>query len=112
MILTPLQKMQNNIGDLGKIIVATGFKWLPKVQKIAQSGHTAQHSTFHCGMLRPRRASVNEPLETRTLGASSYVLCPYYILIYIPRIELNRVCSVKLTAYRNVKNSTGKVLQH
>ena len=27
--------------DLGKIIVATSFEWLPKVQKIAQSGHTA-----------------------------------------------------------------------
>ena len=27
-------------GDLGKIIVATCFEWLPKVQKIAQSGHT------------------------------------------------------------------------
>ena len=26
---------------LGKIIVVTGFEWLPKVQKIAQSGHTA-----------------------------------------------------------------------
>ena len=25
---------------LGKIIVATGLKKLPKVQKIAQSGHT------------------------------------------------------------------------
>ena len=42
MILTPLQKLPNNVGDLGKIIVATGFEWLPKVQKIAQSGHTAQ----------------------------------------------------------------------
>ena len=40
MILTPLQKLPNNIGDLGKIIVATGFEWLPKVQKITQSGHT------------------------------------------------------------------------
>ena len=40
MILTPLQKMPNNEGDLGTIIVATGFEWLPKVQKIAQSGHT------------------------------------------------------------------------
>ena len=36
MILTPLQKLPNNVGDLGKIIVATGFEWLPKVQKIAQ----------------------------------------------------------------------------
>ena len=27
------QKLPNNVGDLGKIIVATGLKWLPKVQK-------------------------------------------------------------------------------
>ena len=40
MILTPLQKLPNNVGDFGKLIVATGFEWLPKVQKIAQSGHT------------------------------------------------------------------------
>ena len=38
MILTPLQKLPNNVGNLDKIIVATGFEWLPKVQKIAQSG--------------------------------------------------------------------------
>ena len=40
MILTPLQKLPNNVGNLGKIIVANSFEWLPKVQKIAQSGHT------------------------------------------------------------------------
>ena len=40
MITTLLQKMPNNVGNLGKIIVATGFEWLPKVQKIAKSGHT------------------------------------------------------------------------
>ena len=40
MILTSLQKMPNNVCNLGKIIVATGFEWLPKVQKIAKSGHT------------------------------------------------------------------------
>ena len=39
MILTPLQKLPNNVGNLGKIIVANDFEWLPKVQKIAQSGH-------------------------------------------------------------------------
>ena len=42
MILTPLQKMPDDVGDLGKIIVATSFEWLPKVQKIAKSGHTVQ----------------------------------------------------------------------
>ena len=31
------------MGDLGKLIVAKGFKKLPKVQKIAQSGHTATY---------------------------------------------------------------------
>ena len=40
MILTPLQKLPKNVGDLGKLIVAKGFKKLLKVQKIAQSGHT------------------------------------------------------------------------
>ena len=31
-ILTPLQKLPKNVGDLGKIIVAKSFKKLPKVQ--------------------------------------------------------------------------------
>ena len=41
MTLAPIHKVPNNMGDLGKIIVAINFEWLPKVQKIAQSGHTA-----------------------------------------------------------------------
>ena len=47
MFLTPLQKLPNNVCDLDKIIVATGFEWLPKVQKIAQSGHTAVVFSFN-----------------------------------------------------------------
>ena len=39
-ILTPLQKLPKNVGDLGKLIAAKDFKKLPKVQKIARSGHT------------------------------------------------------------------------
>ena len=31
-IITSLQKMSKNVGDLGKLIVAKGFKKLPKVQ--------------------------------------------------------------------------------
>ena len=46
MILTPLQKLPNNVGNLGKIIVATGFEWLPKLQKIAQSGHTDYYALY------------------------------------------------------------------
>ena len=32
--------MPKNVGDLGKLIVTKGLKKLPKVKKIAQSGHT------------------------------------------------------------------------
>ena len=38
--LTPLQKLHKIVGDLGQLIVAIGFKKVPKVQKIAKSGHT------------------------------------------------------------------------
>ena len=31
-ILTPVQKIPKNVGDLGKLIVAKGFKKLSKVQ--------------------------------------------------------------------------------
>ena len=55
MILTPLQKLPKNVRDLGKLIVANGLKKLPKVQKIAQSGHTGrkQHFKLMNNALRP-----------------------------------------------------------
>ena len=43
MILTPLQKLPKNVGELGKLIVAKGFEKMPKVQKIMQSGHTGHN---------------------------------------------------------------------
>ena len=45
-ILTPLQKLPKNVGDLDKLIVAQGFKKLPKEQKIARSGHTGKEQQF------------------------------------------------------------------
>ena len=46
MILTPVQKLPKNVRDLGQLIVAKGFKKLPKVQKIARSGHTDPKVSF------------------------------------------------------------------
>ena len=43
----PLQKLPENVEDLGKLIVAKGLKKLPKVQKIAKSGHTAHDGWLH-----------------------------------------------------------------
>ena len=40
---TLLQKLLKNVRDLDKLIVAKAFKDLPKVQYIAQSGHTESH---------------------------------------------------------------------
>ena len=37
--------MPKNVRDLGKLIVAKGFKKMPKARKIAQSGHTGQASS-------------------------------------------------------------------
>ena len=48
-ILTPLQNLPKNVRDLGKLIVAKGLKKLPKVQKIAQSGHTGCSLTILYG---------------------------------------------------------------
>ena len=45
MILTPFQNLPKNGEDWGKLFFAKGFKKLPKVQNIAQSGHTA-HGTY------------------------------------------------------------------
>ena len=43
---TPLQILPMNVRDLGKLIVAKGFKKLPEVQLIAKSGQTALKKPF------------------------------------------------------------------
>ena len=54
MILTPLLKLPKNVEDLGKLIVAKGLKKLPKVKKIATSGHT--DCGYHCCFLSKNSA--------------------------------------------------------
>ena len=54
--MTPLHKLPKNVRNLGKLIVAKGLKKLPKVQKIAQSGHTG------C-WLQQNYCILNEPLN-------------------------------------------------
>ena len=47
--------------DLGKLIVANGFKNVPKVQKIAQSGHTVCHGGLHLAQEELHRADIHIP---------------------------------------------------
>ena len=43
--------MSRNVGDLGKLIVAKGFTKLPKVLKIAKSGHASPGLPGYLGKL-------------------------------------------------------------
>ena len=65
-ILAHTQKLPKTVGYLGKLIVAKGFKKLPKVQKIAKSGHTVSHSLnlFYTYRL----SSVSLPSSVTILG--------------------------------------------
>ena len=65
MILAPLQKLPKNVGDLGKLIVAKGFKKLPKVHKIANSGHTGSFVPKS----QPKKRNGNETFTRITVGA-------------------------------------------
>ena len=58
MILTPLEKLTKNVEDLGKLIVAKGLKKLPKLQKIARSGHTAEKQSGLCKTTTTTAAAV------------------------------------------------------
>ena len=72
-ILTPLQKLPENVRDLGKLIAAKGFKKLPKVQKIAQSGHTVIKQLkvqVHC---RPRPSKIGPLSHLLTRGCHAMV---------------------------------------
>ena len=40
------KKLPKNVRDLGNLIVAKGFKNLPKVQLIAKSGHTGPNKEW------------------------------------------------------------------
>ena len=55
------------LGDFGKLIVAKGFKMLPKVQKIARSGNTVWHSPVIDGIIwyYPKRNGVSNQSEQR-----------------------------------------------
>ena len=53
--------MSKNVGDLGEISVPDGFKKLPKVQKIAQSGHTASNPTYLPRYMTDRGESYYSP---------------------------------------------------
>ena len=72
------KKLPKNVGDLGKFIVGNGFKKLPKVQYIAQSGHTGREARVGRtggGVVSSKKTfSVNQIQERRCKIKSSHSL--------------------------------------
>ena len=62
--MTPLQKLPKNVGDLGQLVIAKGLKKLPKVKKIAKSGHTALCLSllFYVSRIRRRQTTTLEAI--------------------------------------------------
>ena len=79
-ILAPLQKLLKNVGDLGKIIVANGFENLPKVQLIAQSGHSEHNALIQPNLrakafvlnVSPQFVSINQTLNDCDFVAAAF----------------------------------------
>ena len=57
--------------DLGKLIVAKGFKKLPKVQKIAKSGHTAYHQNQIVGVNSVKRLCDHVDSSSDSMGLAA-----------------------------------------
>ena len=86
--MTPLQILPKIVRDLGKLIVAKGYKKLPKVQKIAQSGHTVVRMQqyiltiiYSASLARPFSKNINESLSCLRLGSKNAFLTSYFLLL-------------------------------
>ena len=77
------------MGDLGKLIAAKGFKKLPKVQKIAKSGHTVSNRQRIChfsgqdGGARPYSQHKNQQLRQQAILAQNGLLPESLLWDYI-----------------------------
>ena len=80
------KKLPKNVGDLGKFIVGNGFKKLPKVQYIAQSGHTGREARVGRtggGVVSSKKTfSVNQIQERRCKIKSSHSLSLSFFLSF------------------------------
>ena len=96
-IFTPSQKLPKNVRDLGKLIVAKASKKLPKVQKIAKSGHTgAKWLPPACHVLYQNSVEViiEAGLEVEDIevvvGAGAEFLA--FLSLFLIQLKLNCTC--------------------
>ena len=72
-------KMPKNVRNLGKLIVAEGFKKLPKALEIVQSGHTGDHQfRFLLKMAHFKKTTINLGVRQITDCICPKVSCCFY----------------------------------
>ena len=69
------------MGDLGKLIVAKGFKKSPKVQKIARSGHAANNAMFKFSLTMKAQMFERWKFTVQTCPLQGYELTTIFLVI-------------------------------
>ena len=72
------------LGDLGKLIVAKGFKKLPKVQKIARSVSQPLHYCLYMSL------KIIEELCSLPVARSLSIICTQMLLVELERTRAQR----------------------
>ena len=93
-----LQKLTKNGEDWGKLIVAKAFKKLPKVQHIAQSGHTA-----HKGNVFWNGQAVLMCISKLVKQEVSRTVCDLFpsLIVSVNRLFLKNDLNVAISSYEN-----------
>ena len=94
-ILTPFQKLPKNVGDLSKIIIAKGFKNLPKVQLIAKSGHTGRTLSHREFEFLVRVESQLGAAADAAKDHSLLYITRFHSCIYTTAFEPEQACGLK-----------------
>ena len=95
-ILTPLQKLPKNVDDLVKIIVATGFELLPKMQKIAKPVTlfmtlAPEQNYFGCGLISVHLGIMGGKVLANLVNCSCNIKSSLFWLIVNTAWKFNRL---------------------
>ena len=105
-ILAPVQKLPKNVGYWGELIVAKGFGKLPKVQWIAQSGHTAHHANdLSLRTLSPGEESSSARAAARSTLCTTVDVASAVIVVNNDFLQCRRIKKNYLNPFHYVKRT-------
>ena len=80
--------MAKNVGDLGKLFVAKGFKKGPKVKKIAQSGHTGLVKLKPLLVVSDKERDYHSTLTAKVAPSVKYFIRFYFSSLMLEKESL------------------------